>query len=331
MPFGPVRWTQGGLCIVWKYAVSSATVRTCWRGLEVDHPANWEVAVASGPSAPGRLVLADRRFHRLDIKWKPIKYVPDLDLMLGRYKRQDKRKGKDPVKRSALKTAPPQWRGMVCKTPNGSVVNAMKFFRKPRLLVDAAIVWPGHRDMSVENSLLTSLDFVGDQSAARLWQAMGLSVTCPGNLDLTESSLEIGRIQWTFTVSNKDADAKRRRALLRVERIAMPDLLLKGQAVRDWLAESLPKEYHMLRQRTVPQGRHVADEIVSTAKCPMGARLKGLQQMRLDLAWQCPIEGRVYHIEFAERRKDEEISIPKSWEVNCCRPLPDIGLSRNAG
>jgi len=303
--------------------------RTCWREIQVDHPPQWELAVASGAQEPGRLTFSDRRYHRLDIRWRPLKYVPNLDLVLSGYKR--KQKG-DKTKYSHLTSAPSPWKGLVRKTTGTTVVHAVRFYRDVRLLTDVAIVWPGaRRDISLENALLESLQARQADGQPALWQAMGLSVQCPAGYDLRQSSRQVGRIQWDFFKMAGQDKIDKRAGVLRVERIAMPDHLLNGRAIRDWLVDELPAGFHTLRQRTVPQGRHSADELISAAKTGLFARIAGSQQMRLDLAWLCPIEGRIYHVQFSEKRQDEDIALPASWQVNCCKAAPPVRASRHAG
>ena len=283
--------------------------------------------MACGPDDPGRLTFTDRRYHRLDVKWKPIKHIPNSDLWLTKYGRRDKA---DKSSYASLSTAPAGWKGVVHKTSDTTVIHAGRFFREARLMVELTILWPGSRDIGLESHMLESVQVAGDDVQHRLWQAMGLSVSCPAGFDLRESSLKVGQIQWDFFPVTSDGKVAKGSPMLRVERIALPDHWLKGGAVRDWLVERLPAGYRQLRQRTVPWGRHSADELVTTAKAPLGARMRGLHEMRLDLAWRCPVEGRVYHLEFTEQRSDEEISLPEQMAVHCCRPIPDV-RTRNVG
>jgi len=302
--------------------------RTSWRELQIDHPPQWEVAVASGCDAPGRLVLADRLYHRIDVRWKPLKYVPNLELMLARYKRRDK---DDKTFYADLSTAPPDWKGVVHKVSGATIVHAGRFFRSSRILTEATIVWPGGRSIELENRILASVKAAEPGAQLRLWQAMGLSVTCPARYDLREASLKVGRIQWDFWPRAGNDKAAAAAGQLRVERIAMPDYLLKGRAVREWLAEELPAGSRQLRQRLVGWAGHQVDELVSIGKAPLSARLGGMRLMRLDLAWRCPIEQRIYHVTFTQCRRDEQIVLPEDFAVRCCRPVFVGGASRNVG
>ena len=73
------------------------TERTCWRGLSVEHPAAWELSLASGAGEPGRIGFADRRYTRLEVAWREVDFVPNLELMMDKY-RQRKTRRADEVK-----------------------------------------------------------------------------------------------------------------------------------------------------------------------------------------------------------------------------------------
>jgi hypothetical protein len=300
----------------WEAVMAEPLERTCWRAIQVDHPPEWEVAVASGADDPGRLVFADRCFHRLDICWKTLKYIPNMDLMLSKHRQGDRQDG---TTLCDLPTAPAPWKGVVRKTPSGAVVHAGRFFRQERLLVEAALVWPDHRDPRLESRVLESIQAVDADGQERLWQAMGLSVTCPSNFDLHESSLKVGLIQWDFRMKPHKGRRDKPGPQLRIERIALPDYWLKGRSLQDWLAEQVPSSSRQLRQQVVPQGRHTACQVLSTGKAPLAGRLRGYRLLRLDVAWRCPIEERVYHVCLSEPRKDEELAFLEHWEVRCCR------------
>jgi hypothetical protein len=302
--------------------------RTSWRAVQIDHPLEWEVAVASGPDDPPRLVLTDRRYHRLDVKWRALKYVPNLDLWLTKYGRRDK---KDKTKYSPLATAPSGWKGVVQKRTEGTLVHAIRFFRQARLIVEVTLVWPERRDPGLENRILQSVETTdGQGEGPKLFQAMGMSVICPVEFDLRETNLKVGQIQWDFRAVSARRKVVKKGSALRVERIALPDYWLEGKALREWVIEQLPGGHRQLRERLVPVNHHGADELVSVGKTPLSGRFRGRREMRLDLVWRCPIEERIYHIELTEQRRDEEISLPERFEVHCCRPVPLV-KARNVG
>ena len=73
---------------------------TCWRGMGIKHPPSWELSTASALGEPGRCAFSDRLYQRLDVRWKSLKYVPNLDLMLKKHRRKES--GHDDVKLSDL-------------------------------------------------------------------------------------------------------------------------------------------------------------------------------------------------------------------------------------
>jgi len=322
--------------------MAASLERTSWREVQIDHPSCWELAVASGPDDPGRLTFSDRRYHRLDLKWRAIRYVPNVDLLLTRHHSRDQKDGR---KVSPLTTAPPPWKGLVQETASACIVHAMRHFSGARLLVEASLVWPGRRDIPLENAVLASVATPDARQDARLWQAMGLSVTCPWQYDLRASSLKVGQIQWDFLAMAGQHKVDKQAAALRVERMAMPEHWLKGQALRDWLAGQLPPGARVISQMCIRQDQqvtpgptrgtwrspHPAEQILSASKAPLAGRIRGLQDVRLDLAWLCPPEGRAYHVQLTQRRTDERVEPLAGLQVRCCRPVPDVAASRNVG
>ena len=85
--------------------------RTCWRGMQIGHPADWELSLASALDAPGQCSFSDRYYQRLDVRWRPVTYVPDMDRMLDKYRT---RKGKKTAFHDAGHL-PDAWRGLACK------------------------------------------------------------------------------------------------------------------------------------------------------------------------------------------------------------------------
>ena len=54
--------------------------------MEIGHPPDWELSFACEPDAPGRCSFSDRYYQRMDVRWRELKYVPDLDKMLDKYR-----------------------------------------------------------------------------------------------------------------------------------------------------------------------------------------------------------------------------------------------------
>jgi len=284
--------------------------QTSWRGMRISHPAQWELAIASGADEPGRCVFVDRTDQRLDLRWRPIKYVPDLDKVLQKHR--DKRNDKERF--SEMTGAPANWRGLVRKAKRGTVVHAGTFFRNRRCLVEVTVFWPGRRNMDLEREILSSVHTEDPDAEARLWRAMGMSLRLDRRYDLKKSSASVGRIKWTFTTGRK------RGPQLVIERIAMVDCWLKVP-LRDWLEAELPQGRKVLRRDPMVYNTHRGEQLMTHSRISTLAGLRGLRNLHLDLAWTCPIEQRLYHVSFMEASRDEEVSLPKHLEIECCRPI----------
>lgn len=286
---------------------------TCWRGMRLEHPSSWELTTVGGGKAPGRCIFSDRRYQRLQVLWREVKYVPQLDKIMEKHRRG----AKDPAK-FIPKSSPDPWRGFARKADSGWVVNAGRFFRENRWLVEAMFVWPGGRDEELENRILASIAPADNQQEAATWQAMGLNVTVPKEYDLSDCSLQVGRIRWQF------ASPKKRAADITVERLAMASSWLKAP-VADWLDAELP-----IRQKRLFRGQdgsfaHPTDWIVSRARAGRLAAIARYKRINLDLAWLCPVEDRLYHITVSRLQRQTQIELPAGLSVQCCQHAPVVG------
>ena len=287
--------------------------RTSWRGMQVDHPAEWELAIACGVDEPPRCVFADRCYHRLDIRWRALAFEPHMDLVLQKHRRRTEKQSDTPVK--DLTGAPPQWQGVVRNISEGTIVNAVRFVPDARWLVDVVLAWPKTRDVNLENRILASISVEDPGAKARLWQAMGISLSLGRQFDLVRCQARVGQVKWHFAT-----DQKRSPKLL-VERIALPEYWLKG-ALRDWLLQQVPSKHKVSRQDAVKTSGHSGEKILSRGKLGALASIRGLAEIILGVAWLCPVEQRVYHVRVSDITRQPEISLPGDLNVRCCRPAP---------
>ncbi len=278
--------------------------------MQIHHPHQWEICAASGSDEPGRLAFADRYYHRLEVRWRPVKYVPNLDLILTRHRRKDKDADVE-----ELSDIPDQWRGVARKTPEGTIVHAGRFFRKLRWLTEVTLVWYEQRDRELEKAILNSVEPQDPAAPVRLWEGMGLCVTTPRDFELSRNVSKVGYIQWDFTAKSKSAPE------LRVERIAFPDVWLT-QPLRDWMLDQLVEDHRTIREGFRLYNTHRAEELISEGKVGRVAALRGIRKVRFDLSWICPVENRLYRISVSERTRDNEVLIPEGLAVTCCRPVP---------
>lgn len=282
--------------------------QSVWRGLAVSHPADWEVAYAAGADERPRIAFADRRYRRLDLFYQFVDYKPNLELMLDRYRR-----GEDPdVETKPLADAPAPWCGLLRLEPEGTVVHAGRFFEDEGCFVEAAVVWPLERDKALELEILEHIAPYNDAGPGRLWQAMGMSVRIDERYDLHRHSARVGRIIWDFA-----ADAKRG-PFLTVRRLAMPEHWLKV-SLGDWLPGQVPGAYREIERSPRTVNRHRAAEVVSFERGGPLTRLRRQRRLRMDLAWLCDVEDRVYHLTYTEQSREDRPVLPDEFEVRCCK------------
>ncbi|MCE5327442.1 MAG: hypothetical protein LLG01_13625 [Planctomycetaceae bacterium] len=291
--------------------------RTCWRGLEVDHPAHWEVAVASGPKQDHRLVLADRYHHRLDVRWKHLDYNPQLERVMDRYRQHEG----GSVEFQPIDSLSEGWLGVLQPLePKGALAHLGKFFAARGVLVEATVFWPGKRDVNLERVLAEGISPQDPAPPQRTWQAMGMSLDIDKRYDLTEADLKVGRLRWTFA-SGAKGDAE-----LVVERIALAEQWL-DEPLREWLVRELPGEFTPLRQDAMELPAHRGERVTSQAKMYFHHTLRGIRRLRVDQAWLCPLESRVYRMTASLPSREQALDFPAHVSVRCCRRPPLVGAS----
>ncbi len=298
---------------------------TSWRGILVNHPAGWELSVASGLDEPGRVSFADRLFTRLDVTWRPLTYVPNLDLMIEKY-RQRKTSRKDEVTFKPLQGLGEEWRGVIrqagegttAQAGKGTAVHAARFFAPQRWLVEATIVWPQRRNQAVEREILTSIRAQPPEEPLRHWRALGMDVRVGRDLDLLISDPMVGRVTWTFGTPKK-----KRSPQLVVERLAMVEHWLSAKGgLEEWLAKSLPEKSSVVEKSSITFNAHPAQRLLSEKGIGTLPTLRGLRQRRLDIGWVCPVDGRLYHVAVMQARRDRDVRLPEGFEMECCVPSP---------
>jgi len=289
--------------------------------MQVDHPAEWELAFACGLNEPLRCTFADRYYHRLNISWRALKFEPNLELVLQKHRRELEKRGKEGLR--DLAGAPQGWRGILHQSNEGTLVHAVRFLGGAGWLVDATLVWPKSRNTALENAVLASITALDSDAGTKLWQAMGLSLSLSSEYDLVQSNSKVGRVAWDF------ATAKKRGPRLTVERLALPEYWLKVP-LRDWLIQQMPVSHKLIRQDVTTMNGHRGESLLSRGRISPAASLIRLAQARLAVAWLCPIESRVYHVIASAVTRQPDISLPQDLTVRCCRPAPAV-VTRKPG
>jgi hypothetical protein len=284
---------------------------TCWRGLKITHPAQWELSLATGPDEPAQCVFSDRLHQRLDVRWRPVRQPFDLDPLLDKYRPPEGAQ----VRKLDL---PDPWRGLLRQTPEVAIVHAARFFKPVRLLAEASIVWPQKRDEATEARILADMSFVDPDLAVWPWRALGLRAQVPSEFALKSASSRVGRVTWQFS------GPPRTRQTLTIERLAMPDYWLKG-TLGDWLRGELP-ENSKFPAGARPGGkppltcREPSEQLLSVSPAGTLAFLGGVRLVRIDAAWRCVAEDRVYHTALTQPSRKRQLDWPRELVVHCGCP-----------
>ena len=292
---------------------------TIWRGVEIRHPADWELAVASPAGKEGQCVFTDRTWQRFDVTWQRLPSIPSMDLLLEKFRSEHlKRVGKGAeADLVALSSAPSGWQGFRQTTEQGTITRAMRYDEATTTLLEASVLWPAGRDRRLENELLSEIRLHQPDSPTWRWRAMGLDVELASHFELRVNTPQAGKIHWEF-----EAQPSGDQTLL-VERISVPEIWLKG-SLAEWLPKQTPYRSIVLNQRAITVNGHRGQEILSRSPVGRFGSWRGLYHVRLEQAWVCEGENRLYRLGLAQTSRDENLSLPESFRIHCCQPSPAI-------
>jgi hypothetical protein len=283
--------------------------------MEIPHPVEWELALASSVDEPCRCTFSDREYQRLDVRWRPLKAVPDMAKMLEKHRQKTGKEDPD-TKIYELTDLPEPWFGLSRKTPDGTIVHTGRFFADSRLLVEMALVWPGRRDINLEHEILLDLVPQDPHEPIRHWKAMGMEILTPAHWILDEQSSKVGKVRWTF-----QADETGRESLV-FTRYAMVNAWL-GVPIHQWLEEKHTGG-KLLKAEPKRFNDHQADSILwANRRSPMDLA-RGLRPLTLELAWRCPTDERLYHLQYNCLSPDLDLELPAEVKVVCCQPIPSL-------
>ncbi len=278
---------------------------TIWRDVKLEHPVDWELFRMNRKDDRWRCCFADRYHQRLDLRWRRLKYVPDLNKMLERHHEKEKAD-----KTTVLQGQPEGWLGTVRQTEGGWIVNAGKFFENAKLLVEIVVVWPGKRDRSLENRILQGIRPAESESGLKLWKAMGMRVRLSEQYDIIEFKAEAGRVEWIFGKERK------RGPRVAIERIAMPKYWLRG-TLDKWLMSQSGEWKIMSRSKEVINGHEAAVQKAQTRGLLVDS-LVLKRKVKVEKAWLCEKEQRVYKVSCGATQRSLDIDVPEDVMVYCC-------------
>jgi len=289
--------------------------RTCWRGIELRHPPAWELTTATAGEAPGRLIFSDRRRERMTIQWRPLDREPDLARALERRKER----GGDVREHAGL---PEGWRGVSVPVEDGVVTHAWRFFSEHDMLAEAVMIWPGTCDAAWERAILGSVSYAPAASGDTWWEAMGLCAGIAPEHLLEGFTSQVGKVEWRFR--------ERGGGVWMLQRLALPNYWLRG-TLGAWLSAEVATEADVTAVKDAEWNGHAAVEVASLTRVALLKRLLGRRASRLDLAWLCPRENRVYRVRRVVRPQSGRAEFPCGVRVACCRPeFPVAAAARDA-
>ncbi|MFW6061409.1 MAG: hypothetical protein ACOC93_01245 [Planctomycetota bacterium] len=283
---------------------------TSWQGMQMQHPHDWELASVNEPGGGGRCAFFDRYAQRLDIQWQQVKDAPDLEKEIEDYRGEE------------LPDPPEGWRGTAQRGEQVVVVRACRYFEQPRLLAEVTVRWPierDPRDAEAERQILASIQPEPPSRPRQRWRALGLDLELRREFELTSADTSAGRIALTFQ------DEQKHPVTLTVARLSMVEYWLNAP-LEQWLQRQLPrKPKHRVRdQKRRRMKGHQAEALYTRAKIDVFRYAAGYRNLRLDVAWQCEKERRLYHVTVEQRVRGKEIDLPESLSVTCCQDPPKV-------
>ncbi len=141
-------------------------------------------------------------------------------------------------------------------------------------------------------------------------------------MDLVASDPKVGRISWRFENKNRKTRGETPYSIL-VERMAMVRHWLQ-EPVIDWLQKELPPSAKIVSKNATTFNTHEAQRLLSETKVGTLSSLRGLRERRIDVAWVCPVDGRLYHLASTQTSRQPAQELPADWKVDCCVSMPAV-------
>ncbi len=291
--------------------------RTCWQGIHIEHPADWEICNAGGNREKGSIFFGDRRKKRLQVFWRKLDYSPNLEMLVDKPRVVDEDEDVEWRKVGLLEG----WVGLLEKKGGASVLHCGGFFEESAMLVEAVLFWPHGRNIEGERKILSSIEVhEPDEGQNEFWQAMGIEASVPNEYGFSGFESQPGKTVWKF---EKRGD---KGTFINIERLGIPDYWLRASLTK-WLEARLEYGSSIRSRRSVKWNGHDAVSIVSTATAIGFKRLKGMYRVSLSLGWKCETEDRVYRIYMETNSRDYRISLPEGLQVMCCKDAPVLEQS----
>ncbi len=230
----------------------------------------------------GRCAFADRYGFRLEMSWRRVAGIPDVDRMISDYLAKLQAGGMDDGRK--IKAAGCQG---LAGTQDGSLMTRFGCYApEEKCVVEILFIWPDQRDQTLEHDVLKSFhNEIADERGKRRWRAFGMDVWVPGECHLGSCCVEPAHVRWQFVDS-------RGRPLLNCARRGMVREWMQG-SVRDWLEKNTAlKHRSAVRWSHVQRSGHDVTRVEGIH--PPSGWLRRSRPIHAE-AWICPADGRLYN------------------------------------
>lgn len=294
-----------------------------WQGIRLRVPEAWELGRVDGDARSGYARLDDVEMVRAEVEWRaaPERGVrrPVSDLV-DRYleqlqKKADKAGMGFAVERRAKFLRDKRWLdGSEFETFTWEAdYRAYNLARAcadcGRVVLLRLLARPGESCEGLVNEVFPTLEDHprAGQDGATFWSVYGLAFHAPSGFVLAEHELKSGHIKLTF---EKDRGAH----ALRVHRLSMAHMLLRGTDLSDWYGSFFRKDLRDLSCATtaVPVRGHEGLRVTGAPRSRWRLLLRPLplvnprpRRFVENAAWHCPQQNRLCVVEHLYRRRGE--------------------------
>lgn len=285
-----------------------------WHNFKISLPESWEMLQFSRNRQEGRCAFADRTGFRCELSWREVPGKPDFERMLTDYRSKLEEDGYENT--SCPRCGP--WQGIESSREGRTSSRFGRFFPNPKgdgrkkatpglvgwrlpgrreqlsrgpedtnggRLVEIVFLWPGQRDQSMVNHILSSFAILPGNGFAP-WSAFGMNMLVDHGLDLDKVDVQPARIEMSWRDRKGLAEA-------RFCRLGMVPSWLSAP-VAQWLMRWVGSKYKVSALRSLDMGGgHYVERVSGIRRT--GGLLGGRIRCRAD-AWICPRDGRLYAV-----------------------------------
>lgn len=263
-----------------------------WRHFRIEVPAAWEMLQFSRNHEKGRCAFADRYQYCLEVSWRQVEGRPDFERMMSDYSAKLAEDGTTKTKNRRYR----EWHGLETRNDQKATTRFGNHYPEKRCVVELVFLWPGRKDLGLEEKVLDSFGIEPPVNQFERWCAFGMDMYVPKDMPLAEC-----------TVLPANADMMFESAKLRVSqrfgRRGMVAEWLNG-SVDDWMKTSLvSKAGSVLKQMR----RDVRGHSVFLLSGQERSRRLFTRYYRLEAAaWICPRDKRLYSMVDVRHLKNED-------------------------